>query len=371
MKASMPRARGWGAPRAAALAATACALLGCGGKRAAPRSDLGEATATALLLGVAKAELLLEPWPCAALDEAAVPPAALKLEGWRLEGLALVPEEEAAVRTVGFVADAADGAPETVARLRSAATAMAEGGAGLVISLGGMGEDEESIASSLRALTAGGAAKALVVLAMPGDLEPLAAHRKAVLRLQREALPVLDGSVVRWVKLGSATIATLPGARHQEQLVAGNQGCAFDDASVEATLGRLAEGVGIRVLAAWAAPRGDEPTEAAGDLRLREALDRAHVDLVVSGEPAGGGALVERAGRPGGPVDLAHTGFSDAEPRMPVGGQRSRATALLVKLARNEWQLQRVELTRASKATPPAPATGGAGEPPRSGAPSR
>lgn len=214
-----------------------------------------------------------------------------------------------------------------------------------MISLGGMGGDAEAIAAGLRALaTGGGVSGRLVVIAVPGDLEPLTAHRQAVERLQKEALPVVDGSVVRWLKLTTATIATLPGARHQEQLVAGSGGCAFDDAAVDATLGRLAEAVGVRVLASWAAPRAGAVTSATGDLALRQALDRAKIDLAITGEPTSGGLAVERAGRPGGPTDIAHTGFSDGEPRTPSGGKRRSATALLVKLGRGEWQIQRVEL---------------------------
>jgi hypothetical protein len=324
------------------VALVALLMVGCSGKNTEPRTALGESAAAALLTGLAKASAVLEPWPCAALDDVPeAPPRALRLQGWKLDGLALVPTESVGATTsVGFIGDAGGDAPETAVQLRRASEAFVAGKAELVISLGGMGEDANEIAAGLRALAASG----VPVIALPGDLEPLAEHRRAVERLQQEDLPVLDGSVVRWLKMGPATIATLPGARHETQLVAAKEGCAFDDAAIEATLSRLTKADGLMVLASWTAPRAGAITSANGDLALRQALDRAHVAVAVAGEPSrreSGGAKV---GRPGGATQVVLTGFADGEPRMPVEGKPRRAAALLMKLGRTEWQVQPVDL---------------------------
>lgn len=318
------------------------AMGGCSGKKAEPHNALGEATAAALLTGVAETSAVLEPWPCAALDDApTAPPPSLQLRGWKLDGLALVPTEgTAGAPVVGFVGDAAGDAPGTVAQLRRAAERFAESKAALVISLGGMGETAEAIAAGLREL---GKADAPLV-AVPGDLEPLTAHRRAVERLQKEGLPVVDGSVVRWVRLGASTIATLPGARYEAQLAAGKEGCAFDDAAVEATLSRLGNADGMAVLASWAAPRAGAETAAQGDLALRKALEQAHVAVAVVGETMRGAAGPSRAGRASGKLQVVAAGFADGEPRMPVDGAARKASAVLLKLGRAEWQMQRVEL---------------------------
>ena len=334
----------WGAALAAGVLATATAAAGCKGKKEEAESELGAAVAAALAGAMATAAKAVEPWPCAALEEAPTPPVALRLEGWKLDGLALVPTGNAgaaAAQAVGFVGDAGGGEASTVVQLRRAAAAFAKGKVGLVVSLGGMGGEAEAIAAGLRALAADG----LVVVALPGDLEPLGEHRKAVARLQQEDLAVVDGSVVRWLKLGTATIATLPGARHAGQLVAGTEGCAFDDAAVEATLSRLADGGGIKVLASWAAPRAGASSSANGDLALRLALERGHIDLAVAGEPARGEGPADRSGRAGGAMRVVTTGFSDGEPRMPESGKQRQATALVVKLGRAEWQIERIDLS--------------------------
>jgi hypothetical protein len=338
--------------RAVALILVSMGALapGCGGDKGEAQPALGEHTAAALLTGVAKASAVLAPWPCAALDDVPeAPPRALRLQGWKLDGLALVPSgEAAAVAAVGFVADGGGDAPETVVQLRRAAEAFGAGRAALVVSLGGMGNDAESIAAALRALAGAG----VPVVAMPGDLEPLAEHRRAVERLQQEDLPVVDGSVVRWMKLGPATIATLPGARHEAQLMAAKEGCAFDDAAIDATLSRLTKADGLMVLASWAAPRAGAVTSASGDLPLRQALDRAHVAVAVAGEPTQGDERAERgdrAGRPGGATQVVLTGFADGEPRMPAGGKVRRASAVLMKLTRSEWRVQPVDLAPAAK----------------------
>jgi hypothetical protein len=328
----------------AVAGAIALSLLGCKGKPDATSSELGEAAAVAMLRGVAEAAKVLEPWPCAALEEAPAPPVALRMEGWRMDGLALVPVGAAsASAVVGFVGDAGGGAAATVVQLRRAAELFAARKVAVIVALGGMGQAEEEIAAGLRALATGGN----VVVAMPGDLESLAEHKRAVARLQQEELAVVDGSVVRWLKLGPATIATLPGARHRAQLVAGNEGCAFDEAAVEATLGRLAEAEGVKILASWAAPRSGAASASSGDLALRTALDRAKVDLAIAGEPTLRGGATDRAGRAGGGLQVARAGFSDGEPRLPGGGKPPAASALLVKIGRAEWQLERVELATA------------------------
>lgn len=328
--------------RAVGIAIVLASSAGCKGKKE-PHNALGEAAAAALLAGVGETSAVLEPWPCAALEDApSAPPPGLRLSGWQLDGLALLPTESVSP-AIGFVGDAAGDSPATISRLRRAAEEFSASKVALVISLGGMGETDSAIGAGLRELGKAG----VPVVAIPGDLEPLPAHRRAVERLQQEQLPVVDGSVVRWVKLGTSTIATLPGARHQAQLAAGVEGCAFDDAAVEATLSRFGKDDGVAVLATWTAPREGSATAARGDGPLRQALEKANVALAVAGQEGRGPSDQSRAGRAQSELRVVHSGFADGEPRAPLGGTRRSAGALVLTLRKSEWQVRRVDLEAA------------------------
>ncbi|MEZ4362004.1 MAG: hypothetical protein R3B48_17570 [Kofleriaceae bacterium] len=303
-----------------ALGAVACR----GQEREAPGAGLGAAVAGAVRQGLAEATAVVSPWPCAELEQevtAAAPP------GWELRDGALRPSHRSSKRTVAFVGDAGGAAESTLARLRLAARAFAEREVSAVFSLGGLGEDAAAIEATLRALTSG---PAYVVVALPGDLEPLPAHRQAIAALARDGLPVLDGSAVRWIELEGATIGTLPGVPSRDRLPAADEGCAFDAAALAATAAELGRRPGVKILATWTAPRVGSAVTPAGDRELAQALADNHIDVAVFGErtetstPAGEASRGARA---------LSAGLLDGEPRAPSAGTPPRPSARLLELS--------------------------------------
>jgi hypothetical protein len=334
--------------RPGAVIALLAMAMACRGDNVAS-TDLGRSAATALQRGISAAAAVTLPWPCAEPASFAET-RAFQLEGWQINGPVLQPATARTAFIVGFIADAGGATPATEAQLRRAARAFADEQVDVVVSLGGMASDAAQIESVLRVLATG---VPYPVVAIPGDLEAIGAHRAAIDVLRRQGLRVIDGSLVRWVHLGIATLATLPGARHQGQLAAGPEGCGFDDNAIEATAQQLGRADGLKILASWAAPRSggsfDENAEVktgvVGDWALRQAMDRHHVDLMVAGEPVkvaaealGNGSSKERS-------RLLFTGFSDAEPRMPVRGRPARPSVLVLHLTRSTWRWQRMDLS--------------------------
>lgn len=331
-----------------ALACLACALVAGCGRRDAPSDSDGRALGAALLRGLAAAAERREPWPCASpeaeeAEEASetAPAPVAEPERWRAGPgtltLAAVPTE----LSLGFIADAGGAGQPTLAGLRRAAALLAASKVTAVLSLGGLAADEAGIEAALRVLVS----DHYLLVASPGDLEPVPAHRAAVARLARAGARIVDGSRTRWLELGIATVATLPGARHLGQLSAGPDGCGFDDGALEQTATRLGKAPGLRVLAAWAAPRPDGATAARGDLRMRQILEQHHVELAVVGEPTGWPQNISGSGSAKAPLHVAFTGFSDGEPRMPADGALPSPSALLLQVTPPGWSWRRLDLS--------------------------
>lgn len=322
----------------AAAGALALWLLACNGDRAREQQQAaGAALGTALLRGLQAATARAEPWPCAA-DAEPLPAAPA---GWQIRGDAWVSapaHQEAAVVVVG---DAGGASEPSLAHLREVAKLAVEHGAEVVVSLGGLATSEDELVAALRALSA----PQYLLWAAPGDLEALPAHRAAVERLARDGVRVADASRVRALELGAATLAALPGARQREQLGAGIEGCAFGDGDAEALVRRLAAGSGARVLVSWTAPRPAAPSQALGDLYLRQLLEQHEVALAVAGEPTSERAQPDGSGHAGDPLRVLDAGFVDGEPRLPADGARPQASALLLQLAQARWRWQHLPLS--------------------------
>lgn len=253
----------------------------------------GVALAAALRAGLEATATAPAPHRCARLDapgEAVAAPESLSMDApggrtLRRRGPELRIEPGDARLTLGLVADAR-GAVDALPRVRDAFSAA---GVELVISLGGMGRDRETIAQVIGALASeAGATDGWLVLAMPGDWESIPAHRAAAAALADRG--VIDGSRVRFVDMDGVRLATLPGAPHRTRLAAGRDGCVYTAGDAAEVVAALAAYPGVRALLAHAPPRQ---------------------------EPDGLGADGPRAARP---TDVGHTGI-------PIG-ERALADAL-------------------------------------------
>jgi hypothetical protein len=273
--------------------------------------DNGRALSSALRAGIAATANVRAPYRCARLytdeleaDSAGIAGAAAATAGRtaRRRGplLQVAPPDgdTGSSLILGVVADA-HGALDALPAIRRA---FAEAGVELVISLGGMGTERDTVARALAALAASddapaspGAAGWLVV-AIPGDWEPIPAHRAAVAALADRG--VIDGSDVRLIEIDGVRLATLPGAPHPSRLMAGREGCVFTTEDAAAITSLLTQGPGVRLLLVHAPPRQDlsgltlpepSPTDVGrtaismGERALADALRTTPVDAVIHG----------------------------------------------------------------------------------------
>jgi hypothetical protein len=251
---------------------------------------------------------------------------------WRLAAHALTrdgaPPDALAI---GVVADAAGGAPPTLAALGRLRAKLDAAHVDVVLALGGMGGTRADIEATLGALATHAA---WPVVALPGDLEPAAAHADAIAALRARGVPVVDGRLARWVELAPATVATLPGAGTAERLVAGADGCAYTAEDLAALTDALSAKPGVRVLATSEAPRAvaaaGEPT---GDLGL---LRHAAIDVVLHGA-ADAASPAASGSRDGGAVALA-PGPADALGRLPAPAQPPSAGVLAIHGTAWTWR---------------------------------
>jgi hypothetical protein len=267
--------------------------------------DSGIALATALRAGVDATASVRTPHRCARLhaDEldsapvaVALPPSLQRTARRRgpLLQVASPDHDTGSSLVLGVVADA-HGAVDALPAIHRA---FVEGGVELVISLGGMATEPDTLARVLAAVAAGDAPSpaAWLTLAVPGDWEPIPAHRAAVAALADRG--VIDGSDVRVLEIDGVRLATLPGAPHPGRLMAGDDGCVFTTEDAAAITGLLAQGSGVRLLLAHAPPRQDpsgltlpepSPTDlgrtavSMGERALAEILRTTPVHAVIHG----------------------------------------------------------------------------------------
>jgi hypothetical protein len=151
------------------------------------------------------------------------------------------------------------------------------------------------------------------VVALPGDLEPVSAQIAALTNLRKRGLSVLDGRLVRWVDLGTATLATLPGVGARDRLVAADDGCQWRAEDVAKLGEQLTATPGIRIVASSEAPRASVDGEAAGELGLVPAQP-VEVALHAPVEPTPSAA--KTGSRDGARIALS-PGTADAMRRLP------------------------------------------------------
>lgn len=334
--------------------------------------DNGLALSSALRAGIGATVNVRAPYRCARLytdeleaDSAGVAAAPAGRTARRLGPLLQVAppgDDTGSSLILGVVADA-HGSLDALPAIRRA---FAEAGVELVISLGGMGTERDTVARALAVLASGDApaspgAAGWLVVAIPGDWEPIPDHRAAVAALADRG--VIDGSDVRLIEIDGIRLATLPGAPHPSRLMAGREGCVFTTEDAAAITSLLAQGPGVRLLLVHAPPRQDlsgltlpepSPTDVGrtavsmGERALAEVLRTTPVDAVIHGlvappavPPSGIRALVLGAPviLPAGVLDPLYAVAEAAPAGVAPDGYRG-PTALIADVSKERitWQ---------------------------------
>jgi hypothetical protein len=295
-------------PRSAGLVILAV-LAACGDSpppSSAPR--VGKVLAAVL----AAADTARAPWRCAALDTPTLPDTAFATgdRTWQLGGHMLRRTNGGDSVAIGVVADATNGSPRTVAALARLRAELEKAAPDVVVTLGGMGATQADLEATLGTLAEHAP---WPVVALPGDLEPVSAQIAALTNLRKRGLSVLDGRLVRWVDLGTATLATLPGVGARDRLVAADDGCQWRAEDVAKLGEQLTATPGIRIVASSEAPRASVDGEAAGELGLVPAQP-VEVALHAPVEPTPSPA---RTGSRDGARAALSPGTADAMRRLP------------------------------------------------------
>jgi hypothetical protein len=236
-----------------------------------------------------------------------------KVAGFTLAGHAITGSGS----TIGVIADAGGAAPVTLAALGRLRAKLDAEHVDVVVALGGMGATQAELEATLGAVATGAS---WPLVAMPGDLEPAQANDAAVVALRGKGAPVIDGSRAHTIELVGATIGLLPGAGTLDRLAAGADGCGWRPADLDALATTLDGKQGVRVLAAFEAPRGTSHGEPTGDLPN---LPRS-VDVILAG--AGDPTPPASGGRDGTAIALS-PGPSDATTRL--GGPHVPSVGIL------------------------------------------
>jgi hypothetical protein len=301
----MIRTLAWLAPRAPFAFAFAM-LAACGGKK--PPASAAPRLANALAAALTAAEHTKAPWRCVAED---LPePIATLPKPWKLAGHALEHDNDKDHDLViGVVADAGGADPKTLAALGRLRAKLDEAHADLVLALGGMGTTQRELEATLGVL----AKPSSPVVALPGDLESVAAETAAIAVLAAKGTPVVDGRLVRWIDLPDAVIALLPGAGSSLRLAAGGDGCAWQADDVLQLYQQLSAKPGLRIAALAEAPREEHTGEPSGEPEL--AVGPA-IDLIVHGPTQPAPSPARSGGRDGTRARVS-PGTADATPRLP------------------------------------------------------
>jgi hypothetical protein len=283
----------------------------------------------AAILGAADDAVV--PWRCAAGDVPALPQRELVVgdHTWRSSGNTLRREGGGGALVIGVVADAAGATPRTIAALGRLRHAIDAAKADLVITLGGMGATQDELVATLGTLSD---RAPWPLVALPGDLEPMAAHLGAITALGNRGDVVLDGRLVRWIELPGATIGSLPGAGAVERLAAKGEGCGWQPADVAQLYSELTARRGLRVAVTSEAPRRLVDGEPAGERAV--APSKAHpLEVVVHGPLQPVPTAARGGARDGAAVTLS-PGTADATTRLP---RAHHPSAGLLTLRGTSW----------------------------------
>lgn len=332
----------------------ALAACGCGSKSDA--ESRGEAAGKALAVTLARAVKsrgnLAAPHRCGRLDRPPRPGPELAVPGRQVarDGRSLDLGSRDRRLVVGAVADARGASKRTLANIERVTAAFAEAGVEVVLSLGGMGREQDELAAVLAALARGGD---WLVVALPGDRESVPAHRGAVAEVAARGLAVVDGAELRLVAADGAVVGTLPGVAEPGQLVAGAEGCVHAVADAAALAEQLAAREGPRLWAGYAAPRqwragASDLVDGVhiGELELGAPLAQSKADVVIHGQvdDAAFGPAQGAAGIGGDARAVLGTGALEAIPAVDWQGEAIAGAALIATVEGRRVRWQRVRL---------------------------
>jgi hypothetical protein len=276
----------------------------CGGKK--PPASAAPRIANALAAALTAAEHMKAPWRCVAAD---LPePNATLPKPWKLAGNALALDSKDRDIAIAVIADAGGADPKTLAALGRLRAKLDEAHADLVLALGGMGTTQPELEATLGVL----AKPSSPVIALPGDLESVAAETAAIATLATKNVAVVDGRLLRWIDLPDASIALLPGAGSPLRLAAAGDGCAWQADDVLQLYQELAAKPGLRIAALAEAPR-DDHGEPSGEPELAVGPT---IDLLVHGPTQPAPSPARSGGRDGTRASIT-PGTADATPRLP------------------------------------------------------
>lgn len=355
--------RRWFRPRIAALVIPSAALIGVvfavlvydSGPHDPTGRKSGRALASGLMTFSRTASEVRAPFPCAELFAAS---GAGDQVMARLGNRTITRNGHTATIaadpeiTLGVIADTRGATDRTLAQLGEIRAAFSDAGVDLVISLGGIADTEAELRSIYAAL-AGDAP--WPVLAIPGNREPVLAHRRTIVDLNESNRGVvLDGSDVRLLRIGPATIATFPGVSESAQLVSGDRGCVHSSDDAEAIAQLLRTQDTIKIWAGYAPPRqlGATGSDVArggihvGERILTGPIQRSEAALVLHG-------LVDEAAlrAQSGDVSTKETAFvaAGSAAASPIIGAHTRAlrgSAVIITIdkSRIRWRRLAIDL---------------------------
>lgn len=306
-------------------------LAACGNSSSTPSAPpIGKLVVAVL----AAADKVTAPWRCAAADTPLLADEDIKTghHTWKTTRNVLrrVGDHESIV--IGVIADAGGAAPRTIAALGRMRAALDAAKPDLLLVLGGMGATADELQATLGTLAD---RASWPVIALPGDLEAMAAHTAALATLRKRGDAVLDGRNVRWIEVEGAVIATLPGAGAVERLASESDGCVWTADDVARVTSELTVRPGIRIVATTEAPRHTLDGEAVGELALVPSK-AFPVDVALHGPVEPTPSPARTGARDGAGVQLS-PGTVDATSRLPHS-DRPSAGVLTVRGGAWSWR---------------------------------
>ncbi len=207
----------------------------------------------------------------------------------------------------------------------------------VLISLGGLAVDEESIHRVLAPLTSGAE---YLVLALPGDRESLPAHRAAIAALAKAGARILDASRYRFTHIGGLRLATMPGVSKAAHVIAGDDGCLHTEADVTELQSSLAASKAPTLLLSYAPWRqqGTAATDLGiggihtGEIELRPLAETGQITALVHGMVSPKGTASSGSIHLGAPPNSIATGSLSEDENTPT------ALLLSVSGAKLSWK---------------------------------
>lgn len=200
------------------------------------------------------------------------------------------------------------GDPGTLSNLEAYLETCRQGEVDAVVALGDTGRSAEEIEAFIEALSS----LDVLVMVLPGSLEPFRDYLDIVEALREAGKPVVDLSRTRIVEWGGTVLVSLPGVRNPYYLEHPGEGCGFDDRDLRDFADLVAEARkrGRVVVLSGYPPRGrggsgidtSRQGMGVGDPRLAEILEENEVLVGAFG------SIYEAGGQAVDPVDGTRKG---------------------------------------------------------------